>query len=95
MCQFVEDIYVVVDLLCECGDIVILEECDYVINVKLSGYCFYYIVIEYLVQLIIGEKKILVEIQVWMLVMNFWVIVEYFLNYKYQGDFLMKLVDCL
>lgn len=57
MCQFVEDIYAVVDLLRERGDIAILEERDYVTNVKPSGYRSYHIVIEYPVQLITGERR--------------------------------------
>ena len=85
MCQFVEDIYKVVDLLRQRSDMTILEERDYVTNVKPSGYRSYHIVIEYPVQLITGEKRILAEIQVRTLAMNFWATVEHSLNYKYQG----------
>lgn len=87
MCQFVEDIYVVVDLLRQRSDMTILEERDYVTNVKPSGYRSYHIVIEYPVQLVTGEKKILAEIQVRTLAMNFWATIEHSLNYKYQGVF--------
>ena len=87
MCQFVEDIYKVVDLLRQRSDMTILEERDYVTNVKPSGYRSYHIVIEYPVQLISGEKRILAEIQVRTLAMNFWATVEHSLNYKYQGEF--------
>ena len=58
MCQFVEDIYKLVDLLRQRSDMTILEERDYVTNVKPSGYRSYHIVIEYSVQLITGEKRI-------------------------------------
>ncbi|MCI1926174.1 MAG: GTP pyrophosphokinase family protein [[Lactobacillus] timonensis] len=87
MCQFVEDIYVVVDLLRQRTDMQILEERDYVTNAKPSGYRSYHIVIEYPVQLVSGEKKLLAEIQVRTLAMNFWATVEHSLNYKYQGEF--------
>ncbi|WP_102281216.1 GTP pyrophosphokinase [[Lactobacillus] timonensis] len=87
MCQFVEDIYVVVDLLRQRTDMQILEERDYVTNAKPSGYRSYHIVIEYPVQLVSGEKKLLAEIQVRTLAMNFWATVEHSLNYKYQGGF--------
>lgn len=87
MCQFVEDIYVVVDLLRKRTDMQILEERDYVTNAKPSGYRSYHIVIEYPVQLVTGEKKILAEIQVRTLAMNFWATIEHSLNYKYQGEF--------
>ncbi|WP_283678899.1 GTP pyrophosphokinase family protein [Lentilactobacillus sp. Marseille-Q4993] len=87
MCQFVEDIYQVVDLLRKRTDINILEERDYVHNKKPSGYRSYHIIFEYPVQMIGGEKKILAEIQVRTLAMNFWATVEHSLNYKYQGEF--------
>ena len=87
MCQFVEDIYQVVDLLRQRSDMTILEERDYISNVKPSGYRSYHIMIEYPVQLITGEKRILAEIQVRTLAMNFWATIEHSLNYKYQGAF--------
>ena len=65
----------------------IIEERDYVSNVKPSGYRSYHIVIEYPVQLISGEKKILAEIQIRTMSMNFWATIEHSLNYKYQGEF--------
>ncbi|KRK94855.1 RelA SpoT domain-containing protein [Levilactobacillus acidifarinae DSM 19394] len=87
MCQFVEDIYQVVDLLRQRTDLTILEERDYIHNEKPSGYRSYHIVVEYPVQLVTGEKKILAEIQVRTLAMNFWATIEHSLNYKYQGAF--------
>ncbi|PWG00622.1 GTP pyrophosphokinase [Levilactobacillus bambusae] len=87
MCQFVEDIYEVVDILRRRSDMTILEERDYIHNEKPSGYRSYHIVIEYPVQLVTGEKKILAEIQVRTLAMNFWATIEHSLNYKYQGAF--------
>ncbi|WP_318765898.1 GTP pyrophosphokinase [Lactiplantibacillus carotarum] len=87
MCQFVEDIYQVVDLLRKRTDMTILEERDYISNEKPSGYRSYHIVIEYPVQMVGGAKKILAEIQVRTLAMNFWATIEHSLNYKYQGDF--------
>lgn len=87
MCQFVEDIYEVVDLLRKRKDFKVIHERDYIENKKASGYRSYHVVIEYPVQLISGEKKILVEIQIRTLAMNFWATIEHSLNYKYQGEF--------
>lgn len=87
MCQFVEDIHEIVGLLHQRTDMKIVEERDYVSNVKPSGYRSYHIVIEYPVQLISGEKLILAEIQIRTMSMNFWATIEHSLNYKYQGDF--------
>jgi putative GTP pyrophosphokinase len=87
MCQFVEDIYQVVDLIHKRADLEVVEERDYITNVKPSGYRSYHIVIAYPVQTVHGEKKILAEIQVRTLSMNFWATIEHSLNYKYQGAF--------
>jgi putative GTP pyrophosphokinase len=44
------------------------------------------LVIEYPVQVLDGEKKILVEVQVRTLAMNFWATIEHSMNYKYHGQ---------
>ncbi|NMD71509.1 GTP pyrophosphokinase family protein [Bacillus sp. DNRA2] len=87
MCQFVDDIKTVVKLLRERKDFEIVEERNYISNKKASGYRSYHVVIRYPVQTINGEKKILVEIQIRTLAMNFWATIEHSLNYKYKGQF--------
>ncbi|MBD8067508.1 GTP pyrophosphokinase family protein [Bacillus sp. PS06] len=87
MCQFVDDIRKVVELLRNRNDFEIIEERDYVSQKKHSGYRSYHLVISYPVQAIDGEKKILVEIQIRTLAMNFWATIEHSLNYKYRGRF--------
>lgn len=87
MCQFVDDIHQVVNLLRNRHDFEIVEEKDYISHKKLSGYRSYHVVIRYPVQTIHGEKKILAEIQIRTLAMNFWATIEHSLNYKYKGAF--------
>lgn len=87
MCQFVDDIKVVVELLRNRNDFEIIEERDYISHKKNSGYRSYHVVINYPVQTIHGEKKLLVEIQIRTLAMNFWATIEHSLNYKYRGQF--------
>ena len=87
MCQFVDDIYRVVDLIHERQDMQVFEERDYIQNAKPSGYRSYHMVIEYSVFLPDGPKKIIAEIQIRTLAMNFWATVEHTLNYKYQGKY--------
>ncbi|PLT33887.1 GTP pyrophosphokinase family protein [Bacillus sp. V5-8f] len=87
MCQFVDDIKVVVELLHKRKDFEVIEERDYISQKKASGYRSYHVVIRYPVQTINGEKKILAEIQIRTLSMNFWATIEHSLNYKYKGDF--------
>ena len=87
MCQFVDDIHTVVNLLRIRNDFEIVEERDYISHEKTSGYRSYHVVIRYPVQTIHGEKKILAEIQIRTLAMNFWATIEHSLNYKYKGAF--------
>ncbi|MCC5892395.1 GTP pyrophosphokinase family protein [Exiguobacterium sp.] len=86
MCQFVDDIVHVLELLHHRTDFKIVEERNYITNQKESGYRSYHIIIEYPVQTIHGEFPTLVEVQVRTLAMNFWATIEHSLNYKYDGD---------
>ncbi len=84
--QFVEDIETVVALIRKRKDFEIIEERDYIEKKKESGYRSYHLVLRYPVQTIEGEKKVLVELQVRTLAMNFWATIEHSLNYKYSGE---------
>ncbi|ABR49798.1 RelA/SpoT domain protein [Alkaliphilus metalliredigens QYMF] len=86
MCQFVEDIYTVVDYIRERDgkDLEIVYEKDYITNYKDSGYRSYHVIIRYPIQTALGPKKILAELQIRTLAMNFWAIIEHSLKYKYK-----------
>ena len=87
MVQFVEDIEAVVKIMRKRKDFEIIQERDYINNYKASGYRSYHIVLRYPVETIDGRKKILVEIQIRTLAMNFWATIEHSLHYKYNGEF--------
>ena len=84
MCQFVDDIYRVVDLIRKRKDMQIIYEKDYITDVKASGYRSYHIIVKYPVNMADGVKEILAEFQIRTLAMNFWATVEHSLNYKYK-----------
>lgn len=84
MCQFVDDIYRVVDLIRNRKDMQIMYEKDYITDVKVSGYRSYHIIVKYPVNMADGVKEILAEFQIRTLAMNFWATVEHSLNYKYK-----------
>lgn len=84
MCQFVNDIWTVVNIIRERKDMQVIYEKDYVTNVKESGYRSYHIIIKYPVNMATGQKDILAEIQIRTLAMNFWATIEHSLNYKYK-----------
>lgn len=84
MCQFVDDIDKVVELLRARRDMQILYEKDYIRSVKSSGYRSYHIIIKYPVNMASGQRDILAEFQIRTLSMNFWATIEHSLNYKYK-----------
>ena len=86
ICQFVEDIERVVDLIRGRSDMEILEMKDYLANKKKSGYRSYHVVVAYTVDTIHGPKKLQVEIQIRTMAMNFWATTEHSLQYKYKGE---------
>lgn len=87
MVQFVDDVEEVLTLLRSRHDMTIIQERDYINNMKSSGYRSYHVIIEYSVDTIDGQKTVLAEIQIRTLAMNFWATIEHSLNYKYQGEF--------
>lgn len=95
MVQFVDDIYEVIELLRSRKDMTIVVERDYINNKKESGYRSYHVIIEYPVETISGQKKILAEIQIRTLAMNFWATIEHSLNYKYKGEFPVNIKERL
>lgn len=97
ICQFVEDIDKVVNLIRERDgkDLTIIREKNYISNTKDSGYRSYHVIIKYPVYTAIGEKNVLAEIQIRTLAMNFWATIEHSLRYKYQGNIPSKIHDRL
>ncbi|WP_349583524.1 GTP pyrophosphokinase [Leuconostoc citreum] len=95
MTRYVEDVYTVVELLRDRTDFQILEERDYVMNAKPSGYRSYHIVIEYPVQMYGGEKKVLAEIQVRTIAMNVWATIEHDLRYKHGDELPTEMAEQL
>lgn len=85
-CQFVEDIYTVVNLIKKRSDIEVIYERDYIANPKESGYRSYHMHAYYHLETIEGPQKVLFEIQIRTMTMNVWATVEHSLNYKYDNQ---------
>ncbi|MHA6251709.1 GTP pyrophosphokinase [Oceanobacillus sp. CAU 1775] len=86
VCQFVDDIYTVVEMLQSRSDFKIISEKDYIAEKKKSGYRSYHMTIQYPVETIHGRKLVLAELQIRTLAMNFWATNEHSLNYKYADQ---------
>jgi putative GTP pyrophosphokinase len=87
MCQFVDDIATVTELIRQRKDMRVIEERDYITNSKPSGYRSHHMIVEYPVETIHGRVDVVAEIQIRTLAMNFWASIEHSLNYKYRGVF--------
>jgi putative GTP pyrophosphokinase len=88
MCQLVDDISTVVELIKNRNgkDLEIIEERDYTKNTKDSGYRSYHMIIKYWVYNSMGENEVLAEIQIRTLAMNFWATIEHSINYKFDKN---------
>ncbi len=85
-CQFNEDIQKVVEMIRSRKDMKVVTEKDYLNHAKASGYRSYHVIVSYEVVTLFGVKKILVEIQIRTMAMNFWATIEHSLQYKYAGN---------
>ncbi|WP_274940688.1 GTP pyrophosphokinase [Chordicoccus furentiruminis] len=86
ICQFVEDIERIDELIAGRTDMEIRSRKDYLTNQKKSGYRSLHLIVWYTVQTLQGPKRLQVEIQIRTMAMNFWATTEHSLQYKYKGD---------
>lgn len=86
ICQFVEDIYKVVDIIKNRSDMRVKSEKDYINQKKKSGYRSFHLIVYYNVETLQGTRELQVEIQIRTLAMNFWATIEHSLQYKYKQN---------
>lgn len=86
ICQFVEDIQKVVEIIRSRSDMEVLSEKDYISHRKSSGYRSYHMIVGYHVETLAGCRYIKAEIQIRTLAMNFWSTIEHSLQYKYKRN---------
>lgn len=84
MCQFIQDIRTLSEVIRQRKDMSVVYEKDYITNYKESGYRSYHIIVEYPVQTSLGLKTVLAEVQIRTLAMNFWATIEHSLSYKHR-----------
>lgn len=85
VCNFIDDVYNVIDKLKINKGINIIEEKDYIKNPKNSGYRGYHIIISLPITINGISKDINAEIQIRTCAMDFWASSEHRLNYKKIG----------
>ena len=85
-CSYVQDCYLVAHALASQPDITLLEEKDYIANVKPSGYRSLHLILEVPVFLSTRTIDVPIEVQIRTIAMDFWASAEHELKYKYQGE---------
>lgn len=82
VCNYIDDIYTVADLLISQDDVVLKQRKDYIQNPKPNGYRSLHLVIETPVYLAEKKERVTVEVQIRTIAMNFWATLEHDLKYK-------------
>ena len=86
ICNYVDDVYLVAQLLTNQDDIQVIEVKDYIQNPKPSGYRSLHLVVEIPIFLAEGAKPIHVEVQLRTIAMDFWASLEHKLKYKTDNN---------
>lgn len=95
ICQFVEDIDKVVEIIKSRSDMEVKSEKNYITNMKPSGYRSYHLILYYTIQTLEGPKRLQVEVQIRTLAMNFWATIEHSLQYKYKRNIPVRIKERL
>lgn len=98
ICNYVDDIYRIAELLISQDDITLLEKKDYIKKPKENGYRSLHLVVEVPIFLAENKQPIPVEIQIRTIAMDFWASLEHHLKYKTATDVpdsvRQELVEC-
>lgn len=98
ICNYIEDIYSVADLLISQDDVRLITRKDYIENPKPNGYRSLHLVIETPVYLSDRKEIVNVEVQIRTIAMDFWASLEHELKYKsdteVSADLAVQLKEC-
>ena len=98
ICNYIEDIYTVADLLTQQDDVNLINRKDYIESPKPNGYRSLHLVIETPVYLSDSKEMVNVEVQIRTIAMDFWASLEHELKYKsdtdVSTDLAQQLRDC-
>lgn len=86
ICEFVDDIYTVANLIAMQDDLRVVKIKDYIHNPKPNGYRSYHMIVEIPVFFSKGKTPMRVEIQIRTIAMDFWASLDHELKYKKNID---------
>ncbi len=82
ICNYIDDVYRVADLLIGQSDIKLISRRDYIKEPKENGYRSLHLVVEVPIFLAKGPVNVTVEVQIRTIAMDFWASLEHKLRYK-------------
>ena len=91
VCNFVEDVYEVANMLTSQNDITVVSRKDYIANPKPNGYRSLHLCLSVPVFLLEGCIYVPVEVQIRTVAMDFWASLEHNLRYKKDKDIPAKI----
>ncbi|MEZ5198407.1 MAG: GTP pyrophosphokinase family protein [Bacteroidales bacterium] len=98
ICSYIEDIYLVANLITSQDDIKVIRVSDYIKDPKSNGYRSFHLIVTVPVFLSTCTEYVNVEIQLRTIAMDFWASLEHHLYYKYKneknGEVAKELKDC-
>ena len=83
VCQFVDDVYRMVDILKRQEDFILVKEKDFIKNPKPNGYRSYHMIIKLPVHLPDCTRELFAEIQLRTIAMDCWAALQHELKYKH------------
>lgn len=86
ICSYIDDIYMIADLLTSQNDIELVRRSDYIKNPKPSGYRSLHLIVTVPVFLSDRTENVKVEVQIRTIAMDFWASLEHELAYKLPDD---------
>lgn len=86
VCNYVEDIYLVADLITKQDDVTLLVKKDYIKNPKDSGYRSLHLVLQIPIFLADETKLVPIELQIRTIAMDFWASLEHHMKYKTDAN---------
>lgn len=86
ICNYVDDIYRIADLLTKQDDITLIRTKDYIEHPKENGYRSLHLIVSIPIFLAESTENVMAEIQIRTIAMNLWASLEHELKYKAEDD---------
>lgn len=86
VCSFVSDIYTLAEMLDQQKELEIVDYKDYIQHPKPNGYQSLHLIVQVPVHMTDRVEKVLVEIQIRTIGMEFWASLEHKIDYKYNRE---------